>query len=131
MAATFGNTVKSSHSLYLLYYNAADNAKLSVMLNKTAENFFKTDVPFPYRTYQEEDACLEFYVAYVRGVKVMKINCLKTNPHWMTKLREYIGWLPLTKVRSASKVMLLRSPLLVQYITVLFVPVSAATLASA
>ncbi len=29
----------------------------------------------------------------------MAVNCLKTSPRWMTKLREYIGFLPLNRVR--------------------------------
>jgi len=68
-----------------------------VDLNKTAgATFFKSDVPFAYQeSYEAVDHCFSFWIAYVRRTAVLAVNCLKSAPFWMSKLSEYIGWLPL------------------------------------
>eukprot|EP00095_Tigriopus_kingsejongensis_P009839 maker-scaffold21_size687808-snap-gene-4.9 protein:Tk09839 transcript:maker-scaffold21_size687808-snap-gene-4.9-mRNA-1 annotation:"hypothetical protein DAPPUDRAFT_220083" len=75
-----------------------DEAKLVVRMNETQASYKKTDMPLRFRIFHEIDACMDFWIAYVRVDEVISINCLKTRPRWMTKMREYIGFLPISQL---------------------------------
>jgi hypothetical protein len=77
---------------------SADRAEIRVILNKTTANHYKSGIPLDYQTYPGTEACLGFWIAYVRGIQVLRVNCLRTNPEWMYELRDDIGDLPLTHV---------------------------------
>ncbi|XP_059094858.1 uncharacterized protein LOC131889711 isoform X1 [Tigriopus californicus] len=74
-----------------------DEALRVVRLNETESSNVKTDIPFKFRIIDEIDACLGFWIAYIRNDSIISLNCIKTRPHWMKKMRDYIGFLPITQ----------------------------------
>merc|ERR1739848_264998 len=62
--------------------------------------YFKTDVTFPRHPMMgmrsPKATCVYgFYIAYVRGNRTMKVNCMRLRPNWMYEDRHIIGDMPL------------------------------------
>nr|XP_040583265.1 uncharacterized protein LOC121131933 [Lepeophtheirus salmonis] len=68
--------------------------------NKQTDNRgrFETNVSLPYESLKnlssDEHRCFNFWIAYVRKTKIIRVNCLKTRPQWMYTLRSHIGNIP-------------------------------------
>ncbi|TRY62938.1 hypothetical protein TCAL_15233, partial [Tigriopus californicus] len=48
----------------------------------------KDRYPFKFRIIDEIECLLRLWVAYIRNDSIISLNCIKTRPHWMKKMRD-------------------------------------------
>ena len=90
-----------------LYHDHPLHSSLDPLLRVPASHpgqYYLTSVMFPELTilhpallpdYSTSKCLYNYYIAYVRGDKVLALNCVKTEPGWMWEMREYIRSLPI------------------------------------